>query len=541
VTPFAHPAGAVLLAAFPLLVLGAALSRWRRASRAARWGGTANVRRLSLLPAGEWDTVRSSAIWLAIGLTFLTFARPQWGEVAENVRRVGLDVAIVLDVSRSMAVSDVAPNRLERARMEVRSFLSSTEGDRMGLVAFGGVPLVLSPITEDTAAVALLLDIADTQLIPPQGTDVGRALLTAQKLFPAQRDRDAVVLLLSDGEDMGSAAADAARNLARNGIRLFCIGVGTPAGGPVPGPRGEPLMDPATGHAAVSRLEEGELRQMAALADGRYWSLGSGGSAVPSLLEELGRLKRREYASKSRATRQEQYRWFAAPALVLLLAALVLPGRRRLPSPGAPSAAKTASRRAPAIGLLVWAGLLTAAPPAWSKSPRSAAAEALAAYRAGAPDRALQLYQQALAASDDPIEKARLNFNVGTCLLAKKDPQRAADALTLALVTEDPEVKVPTLYNLALALCDSGSPDRALASLRGLLTLEPGHQPAKILYEWILRNRPDEPPPPDEPPQPPPPHVKPPDLLEQLPMPPPKEMQDQIRPPEDPPPGMKPW
>ena len=167
-TPFAHPAGAVLLAAFPLLVLGAALSRWRRASRAARWGGTANVRRLSLLPAGEWDTVRSSAIWLAIGLTFLTFARPQWGEVAENVRRVGLDVAIVLDVSRSMAVSDVAPNRLERARMEVRSFLSSTEGDRMGLVAFGGVPLVLSPITEDTAAVALLLDIADTQLIPPQ-------------------------------------------------------------------------------------------------------------------------------------------------------------------------------------------------------------------------------------------------------------------------------------------------------------------------------------------------------------------------------------
>ncbi|MEW6757058.1 MAG: VWA domain-containing protein [Acidobacteriota bacterium] len=540
-TPFAHPAGAVLLAAFPLLVLGAALARWRRASRTAPWGGLANLRRLSLLPPGEWDTVRSSVLWLALGLTFLTFARPQWGEVAENVRKVGLDVAIVLDVSRSMAVPDVAPNRLERARMEVRSFLSSNEGDRMGLVAFGGVPLALSPITEDAAAVALLLDIADTQLIPPQGTDVGRALLAAQKLFPAQRDRDAVVLLLSDGEDMGADAADAARSLARSGIRLFCIGVGTPSGGPVPGPRGEPLMDPATGRAALSRLNEAELRQMAALADGRYWSLGSGGSAVPSLLEELGRLKRREYASKSRATRQEQFRWFAAPALLFLFAALLLPGRRRLPREGAAPARRSHAPLAPGAGLVLGAALLACAGQVWARSPRSSAAEALAAYRAGSADRALVLYRQALAASDDPAEKALLNFNLGTCLLAKKDPHRAVDALTLALVTDEPEVKIPTLYNLALALYDSGSPDRALASLRGLLTLEPGHQAAKLLYEWILRNRPEEPPPPDEPPEPPPPHAKPPDLLEQLPMPPPKDMQDQIRPPEDPPPGMKPW
>ncbi len=540
-TPFAHPAGTVLLAAFPLLILGAVLARWRRASLTAPWGGAANLRRLSLLPPGEWDTLRGSAVWLAMGLTFLTFARPQWGEVAENVRKVGLDVVIALDVSRSMAVSDVAPSRLERARMEIRSFLSSNEGDRMGLVAFGGVPLVLSPITEDTTAVSLLLDIADTHLIPPQGTDVGRALMAAQKLFPAQRDRDAVVVLLSDGEDMGADAADAARLLARSGIRLFCIGVGTPAGGPVPGLRGEPLIDPSTGRAALSRLDEAELRQMASLADGRYWSLGSGGSAVPALLEELGRLKRREYASKSRATRQEQFRWFATPALLLLLGALLLPGRKRIPGDLAAGMKGASSPRAHGAWLLLGAALLASTGSLWARSPRASAADALVAYRAGSPDRALVLYRQALSASDDPAEKARLHYNVGTCLLAKKDPHRAVDALTLALVIDEPEVKIPTLYDLALALYESGSPDRALASLRGLLTLEPGHQAGKLLYEWILRNRPEEPPPPDEPPAPPPPQSKPPDLLEQLPMPSPRDMQDQIRPPEDPPPGMKPW
>jgi Ca-activated chloride channel family protein len=505
-----------------------------------RWGGAANLRRLSQLPPRESDTIRGSAVWLALGLAFLAFARPQWGEVADNVRKVGLDVVIVLDVSRSMAVTDVVPNRLERARMETRSLLSSDEGDRMGLVAFGGVPLALSPITEDASAVALLLDIADTQLIPPQGTDVGRALLAAQKLFPAQRDRDAVVLLLSDGEDMGTDAADAARSLGRSGIRLFCIGVGTRLGGPVQGPGGEPMRDPATGEAAVSRLDEESLRQIAALADGRYWSLGAGGSAVPQLLEELGRLKRREYASKSRATRQEQYRWFAAPAFLLLFAALLLPGRTRPPA-GRPKAGGGRSSAALVRAVLLAAPALAASVAGWARSPQSTAADALSAYRAGSPDRALVLYRQALGASDDPVLKARLNYNVGTCLLAKGDPLHAADSLTLALVTDDSAVRIPALYNLALALYDSGSPDRALASLRTLLAAEPDHQPAKVLYEWILRNRPEEPPPPDEPPEPPPPDVKPPDLLEQLPMPPPKDMQDQMPPPENPPPGMKPW
>ncbi len=531
-SPFASPLGTALLPFFLVLLAVAFFARLRHRQRTLPWGGTENVSRLALAPGREWDTLRAAALWGALGLSYLGFARPQWGEVAETVQRTGLDVVLCLDVSRSMAVSDLPPNRLERARMEIRSFLSSDEGDRTGLVAFAGVPLVLCPLTEDAPAVSLLLDIADTGLIPAQGTDVGKALETAAALFGPERDRDAVVVLLSDGEDMGESAAEAARALARNRIRLFCVGVGTPAGGPVPGPTGGPILDPETGRAAVSRLEETTLRQMAGLADGRYWSLGSGGSVVPKILEELGRLKRREYASRSRATRQEQYRWFVLPALLFLLAALAIPGRVRLAG-----GRKAATGQAAAAALL----LLLAAFPAGARSPASLSREALEAFRRGSPDRALALYRQALASAPDAALTARLQYNVGTCLLARKDFAQAADALTLALASPQPEVKEAALYNLAHAAYGMGSTEKALSALRLLLVQNPAHREAKVFYEWIVKNRPEEPPtPPDQPP-PPPPSARPPDLLEQLPLPPPKNLDEQVRPPDNPPPGMKPW
>ncbi|MGC8762708.1 MAG: vWA domain-containing protein [Acidobacteriota bacterium] len=529
-SPFASPLGTALLPLFLLLLAAALLARLRNRRRAALWGGAENLSRLALAPAREWDTLRAAALWAALGLSFLAFARPQWGEVAETVQRTGLDVVLCLDVSRSMAVSDLPPTRLERARMEIRSFLSADEGDRTGLVAFAGVPLVLCPLTEDGPAVSLLLDLAETDLIPAQGTDVGKALEAAAALFGPARDRDAVVILFSDGEDMGNSAQEGARALARNRIRLFCVGVGTSAGGPVPGPTGGPVLDPDTGKAAVSRLDEKALRQMAGLADGRYWSLGSGGSVVPKILEELGRLKRREYASRSRATRQEQYRWFVLPALLFLLAALAIPGRVR-----APAAGKSAATTAAALLLLL------PSLSAGARSPASLSQEALEAFRQGSPGRALLLYRQALASAPNAAVAARLQYNIGTCLLAQKEFAPAADALTLALASPQREVKEAALYNLAHATYGMGSTERALSALRILLVEEPSHREAKVFYEWILQNRPEEPPPPPDQPKEPPPAAKPPDLLEQIPLPPPKDLQDQVRPPDNPPPGMKPW
>ncbi len=332
---FANGGGVWLLLLFPALFALAVLSRLFARRRAARWGGPGLLPATALTPSLEWDMVRSACLWLGLGLTFAAFARPQWGEVVESVSRSGLDVVVLLDTSRSMRVADVAPDRLERAKMEIRSFLSGDSGDRVGLVAAAGVPLMLSPLTEDTGAIAMLLDICDESLVPAQGTDLGKGIAEALKLFPPERERDRVLLVVSDGEDMGETAYAAARTAATLEVKIFCLGAGTARGGLVVGPDGRPLEDPDTRQPAVSRLDESRLQQVARLADGRYWSLATGGDAAAKVREEMGRLKRMEYAGRSRTRRRDHYALFLGPAVALLLLGWAVPGRQRKETPGA--------------------------------------------------------------------------------------------------------------------------------------------------------------------------------------------------------------
>jgi Ca-activated chloride channel homolog len=534
VSLFANRLGPVALALLGLIVIFAVAAHFMARRATARWGGLANLRDLSLLPSQEADLVRWACLWGALVLTAVAFARPQWGEVAENIQKVGLDVVVLLDTSRSMGVQDSPPTRLERAKLEVRSLLAATEGNRTGLVDFAGVPVVLSPLTEDSAAVAMLLEISDPDLIPALGTDIGKGVADAARLFPQPHDRDQVILLVTDGEDQGKDALAAARTASRLGIRIFAVGVGTEGGGTVPGPDGRPQIDPATGNQAVSRLDEKLLAQMASITDGRYWKLAGAGSVVPQVVEEMGRLKRKEYATRSQAMRQDQYALFLGPALGLLALALLIPDRRRLAS--LPRGRGRGAGLAAALAFALLA-LSPSATPAQSVSQLAESANA--AYASGRPETALALYQRALQQTSSPDLKPLLHFNVGTCLLALDRAPEARDELTLALPGAAPLVKERALYNLAQSFAAAGDRNRALESLRSLLVDAPEDRDAQRLYEWILRQQPPQQPPPQK--QPPNPPPKTPDVLEQLPMPPPKELQDQVKPPDQPLPGMKPW
>ncbi len=325
---FANPYTLWILAAFPVLAGFALITRMRTRRRLREWGGEDRVARIARVPGGEWDLLAAVFLWGALALTLLALSRPQWGEAVETVKKVGISVVITVDTSRSMLVEDMVPNRLERSRLEIRSLLEADQNDRFALVAFAGVPVTLSPMTEDGAAVSMLLDIADAELVPLLGTDLAKALDEALSLLPTGGEHDKVILLLSDGEDQVGNAVVAAREAQRLGVRIFCVGAGTTEGGVVPGPEGAVFIDPDTGRPAVSRLEEDLLKQLAAITDGRYWTLGDRGSMVPKIIEELGNLKRREYASRSRITRQDHYAFFLIPAALLLLGYLAVPGRR---------------------------------------------------------------------------------------------------------------------------------------------------------------------------------------------------------------------
>lgn len=538
-TPFANPLGSWALLLVPALILLALVSRMAWGRAAAKWGGTTNLRALGIVPSQEADLLRGACLWGAIALTALAFARPQWGEVAETVQKVGLDVVVLLDTSRSMAVKDADPSRLERAKSEVRYLLADTEGNRTGLVAFAGVPVVLSPLTEDAGAIGMLLDISDPDLVPALGTDMGKAITEAIRLFPPTRDRDQVVVLFSDGEDQGKDALAAARTAARLGIRIFCVGVGTSSGGLVPGSDGRPIEDPSTGSPARSRLDEKSLSQIASITDGRYWTLAGAGSVVPQMVEEMARLKRKEYASRTQAMRQDQFALFLWPAVLLLACALLIPDRRRLPIQR--ERPVRAGKVPPAALIFALLGGCFALSSPQAQSVHALAESARTNYARGQFGVALMLYQRALQQTDSQSIKPLLHYNAGTCLLALGKPQEARDELALVLTGIETGVKERALYNLSKAFFASGDRDRSLATLRTLLEVDPDNRSAALFYEWILRQTPPDRPPPHDNPPPKPPPPPPPDVLEQLPMPPPKELQDQMHPPQQPIPGMKPW
>ena len=205
--------------------------------------------------------------WLqvaAVALGLLALARPQLGERQAELARTGRDLLLVLDLSRSMTVTDVAPNRLAAAKAAAWETVSASPGDRVGLIVFGGSAFLQLPLTSDHAALKLFLDAASPDDLADPGHRLGTALATAGKVFEHEGDRGhRAVLLVSDGESGEGDLEAATKSLRAEAIPVFALGVGTTGGGPVPADSSEApekFHRDHIGRIAISRLEEDELR-----------------------------------------------------------------------------------------------------------------------------------------------------------------------------------------------------------------------------------------------------------------------------------------
>jgi len=207
----------------------------------------------------------------ALGLMLVALAGPRWGSHYQEVSQKGVDIMIVVDVSPSMLVEDVKPNRLERARREILDFLRVVRGDRVGLVAFSGAAFVQCPLTLDYAALDMFLSALQPDLIPVPGTDLGAAIETGASSFDFNSETDRVMLLITDGEDNEGKGLEAARNAASNGVKIFVFGIGVTSGGPIPAGDGKGGFEKdEEGKLILSKLDEEGLRQIASTAEGTY-------------------------------------------------------------------------------------------------------------------------------------------------------------------------------------------------------------------------------------------------------------------------------
>jgi Ca-activated chloride channel homolog len=268
-----------------------------------------------------------------LALLALALARPQCGTRTELARRSGVDLAIVLDASRSMLARDVAPDRLARAKLEVGALLDGLAGDRVGIIVFAGDAFVQCPLTSDYAAARLFLRAVGPDAVPHQGTALADALRGAREVLDAAERgaRSKVVLVVSDGEDHGGGVEEAAQALADAGIRVFALAVGGRAGAPIP------LLDPAgnvtgykrdrRGETVVTRLDLAALQALAAKGNGAVFDVEAPGRGVDALRAELDRMDKTELDGRVTVTWEERYAIPAFGALLLLLAALLVPER----------------------------------------------------------------------------------------------------------------------------------------------------------------------------------------------------------------------
>jgi len=263
----------------------------------------------------------------AIGLAL---ARPQWGEESEDETQVlGEDVVFILDCSKSMLATDVSPNRLQRAKLAILEFIQDHGSGRVGLVAFAGQAFLQCPLTHDHDAFRDALTAIDERTIPVAGTDIWRAL---DEAFLAM-DKEAqgkLIVLLTDGEDLEKRGVQKAEELAKKGVVVFTIGVGTAAGATIHtlNEQGQPTLLRDQGEVVRSRLDEKNLRAIAQATEGEYRPLGTLGEGLSRLRHAIENRSVTTGGVGGRKRGVERFHYFVAFTLALVVVESLVGTRR---------------------------------------------------------------------------------------------------------------------------------------------------------------------------------------------------------------------
>jgi Ca-activated chloride channel family protein len=267
----------------------------------------------------------------AVALLIVAIARPQYGYDKEEVQQNGLDIVVAVDTSKSMLATDIAPNRLERAKLAALELMQKAGADRMGLVAFAGDAFLECPLTIDNTAFQQSVQALDVNSIPQGGTALAAVINTALTAFKETTQHKALVLF-TDGEDNDSEAGalEAAQNAAKAGLKIFTIGVGSTGGTLVTISDGRGNSDyirDEQGNVHQSKLNETLLKQIATATGGFYLPL-RGANTMDTLYERgLAPLPKSESSEMLVRRYHEQYHWPLAAAILLLLAEMLLPER----------------------------------------------------------------------------------------------------------------------------------------------------------------------------------------------------------------------
>ena len=279
-----------------------------------------------LLNSGNYkiQILKILLILLSFSLAVFALSSPKYGYKTEDVKQKGVDIVVAVDVSKSMLAEDIKPNRLERAKRELKDFIDILQGDRISLVAFAGTSFLQCPLTLDYQAFGIFLDYLEPSLIPVGGTSIGNAIETAIKAFPKDSKTSKSIVIITDGEDQEGSVKQALSILNGTNIKVFTIGIGKNEGAPIPENGG--LKKDENGNIILTKLDSNSLEELSKETGGFFVRSVSGDIDIQKVYYQGIKLDSTdsEFKSSKKQIWKERFQIFVGLALLLLIIEILL-------------------------------------------------------------------------------------------------------------------------------------------------------------------------------------------------------------------------
>ena len=328
---FGNPEYFMMLLALPVIALFFLWVYRRRVLALARFAAAPLIRKLNTAAGPSRYILKCTFFCLFFMFAVFALVRPMFGVRMEMVERKGVDIMIALDISHSMLAQDLVPNRLERAKLEIRRFINLLKGDRVGLIIFAGESFVQCPLTLDYAAANMMLQAVSVDWVQVQGTALADVIRQGTKALGGTNRKHRVMIILSDGEDHEGNVVEAAREAAREGVIIYTIGIGSESGVPIPMNRGGTNVvykRDRAGNLVMTRLNPVVLEKIAIETGGKYYHAGTN-LDLTRIYNDISRMEKTEFGMSKATVHEEQYQFFLLIAIIFILIEFFISERAR--------------------------------------------------------------------------------------------------------------------------------------------------------------------------------------------------------------------
>jgi len=310
-----------LLAIIPILVLVFLYVQYWKRKKQREFGDLEMVRKLSPEKSVFKPALKFTVMLLALAALIIGLVNPKIGTKLETVKREGIDIVFAVDVSKSMLAEDVAPSRLEKSKQIVSQIINQLGSDRIGIVAYAGSAFPVLPITTDYSVAKMFLQSMNTDMVSSLGTSLDDAIKLSSTYFDKGNKTNKLLILISDGEDHGEGAEEAAEEANKIGLKIITIGVGTEKGGPIPLKRNgvvESFKRDGNNEVVITKRNQESLKQIAKATKGGYVDGDNTKAVLEYVKKALDNIEKTEFEATQMADFEAQFQWFLGIAFALL-------------------------------------------------------------------------------------------------------------------------------------------------------------------------------------------------------------------------------